>query len=155
MIIKCKVAWCHVNSLTNVDSKKYASCWKTDMYPIDDAEEAKLTALGIAVHEDKDGNRYYRAKRNEVRKSDKKVQSKPVCVDKARNEFTGPVGNGSLCNVQVSPFDYEGENYLYFQGVQVLELVAFGEQVEDGAEFEDETGASEFVDETKPVDNPF
>lgn len=146
MIIKCKVQWCHVNALTNTDNKKYKPCWKTNIIPINDAEEAKLTTLGVERHED-DGVGYYRTKRNEKKKSTGETVEKPVCVDKSRNNFTGNVGNGSVCNVQVSPFDYDGETYLYFQGIQVLELVSFG--AADGAEFEDETGASEFTDESK------
>lgn len=150
--------WCHVNSLTNTDNKKYKPCWKTNMIPVNDAEEAKLIALGVTKHEEKGEEGHYRTKRNEKKKSTGEVVEKPICVDKARNNFTGNVGNGSICNVQVSPFEYDGETYLYFQGVQVLELVSFG--AADGAEFEDETGASEFTDVDKEekgteVDNPF
>ena len=156
MIVIGKVKWCHTNQLANVGHKKYKPCWKVDVYPIDAVEEAKLESLGIKKHEDDDGNTYYRVKRNET-KNDGVKNTAPVVRDKSNQPFNGNVGNGSVCKVQYTPFDYDGDTYLFFQGIQVLELVEFG--VKDGDEFGDETGEDEFKNEEKGKEektyNPF
>lgn len=69
------------------------------------------------------------------------VRQAPKLMDKAKNEISVAVGNGSEVKVQYKPWetDYRGKKFkgLDFQAMQVLNLIAY--QAADGAEFTSES----------------
>lgn len=154
MILKSvKLKWCWVNKVKNTDSKKFDDCFCVDIYPSDSAL-AVLEDLDVKPKEDKDGQTFYFAKRNVI-KGNGAEAGPPVVVDKYNKPFTAEIGNGTIANVSFFVYDYEGINYLYLKGVQVLDLVPYGT---DGSEFTDESedgSGNEFSGVNEEGDVPF
>lgn len=161
MLLKnVKVRWVFVNHLANTEHKKFKNCWSVTVM-LNDEQVKTLENQGLTVMTNDEGESFIRFRRNEVQVSSGKNNEKPVCVmSDGRTEYKGMVGNGSVCNVQYRVYEWDGDIYSDFMGLQVLSLVEYGNT--DGSEFDDESGknASEFIDESsnKSVsedDSPF
>lgn len=111
---------------------------------IEDKQVAGAKKAGLKVKKTEDGN-VVRFRRNEKRR-DGTLNKPPVVRDATNQPLTELVGNGSLVNVQFSIYEYDNSfgkgTGADLQGVQVLDLVVFGNA--DGDEFEVE---DEFVSE--------
>jgi len=123
MVIQGKAMWCAVQA---PNDKFPPPVYVVDLV-VDESNAATLRAAGIEV-KDKDGVLSVKAKRKQFRK-DGTLNTKPNCVDAQKRPFEALIGNGSLVNLQVNPFDWEfagktGRS-LDFVGIQVLELVEF------------------------------
>ena len=123
MVIQGLAMWCSVQA---PNDKFPPPVYVTDLI-VDEANAATLTAAGIKV-KDVDGELSVKAKRKQFRK-DGTLNTKPNCVDANKRPFGDLIGNGSLVNLQVNPYDWEfagkkGRS-LDFVGIQVLELVEF------------------------------
>lgn len=117
--------------------------WSVNIYPTD-ADADLLLASGATAKEDKQGATFFIAKRNTKNKQGEAVQP-PAVVDAKKNPFTQEIGNGSVCNIAVTPFTWtKGKNtgvLLYLNAVQVVNHVAASQGVDafdvvdtDGAE---------------------
>ena len=105
--------------------------WSVNMY-VTDADRTKLLGLGATEKMDKDNNGFFIAKRNVVNKNREDVKP-PVLVDGLKRPMTVEVGNGSICNIAVTPFEWEKGRpgtpahrtgtLLYLGAVQVVKYV--------------------------------
>lgn len=94
MILKnCKAKWAKLDKPDEMSGK-----YSLDIYLTPEAVE-QVEAEGIAVSSNDDG-RFIRAKR-------KPDMGSPAVVDLMKNPVTGRVGNGSIINVIINPFDYD------------------------------------------------
>lgn len=129
-VIKGKVKWASVQA----PNTKFTPQWTIDVV-LEKDEAKKLKSAGFNVKKDKDGDIILKCKKNVMRK-DGTQNSPPRIVDAGKNPFKELIGNGSVCNVQYNPVDWEyaGKKGVSANlvGVQVLEHVAFG----GGDEFE-------------------
>jgi len=136
MKIQGKAMWASIQA----PNTKYDPVYQIDLI-IEDKQVAGAKKAGLKIKNTDDGN-VVRFRRNQFRASGEE-NKKPIVVDEANQPLTDLVGNGSLCNVQFSVFDWKnkfGEGTgVDLQGVQVLELVTFGGA--DGDEFEVEKAA--------------
>ena len=106
--------------------------WSVNMYVNAEGRD-RLMALGANPKFDKDNNEFFIAKRNTVNKNRENVKP-PIVVDGKKNAFTEEVGNGSICNIAVTPFpwekgragtpSYKAGVLLYLNAVQIVEHVA-------------------------------
>lgn len=100
--------------------------WSVNMYVTPD-DRAKLIALGATEKLDKMSEGFFVAKRNVSNKKGESVKP-PSVVDAKKAPFTEEVGNGSVCNIAVTPFEWvKGKNtgiLLYLNAVQVVTHVA-------------------------------
>lgn len=83
--------------------------------------------------------------------------AKPRCVDSAKQEFTGLIGNGSKVNVSYNEYEWESfgskGTAAQLRGVQVVELVAFkGDEVDEFEEVDGFTSTIEDTNEAKEQD---
>ncbi len=105
--------------------------WSVNMYLTDKAK-AMLESLGAHPKKDKNGSDYFIAKRNIINKKGDSIKP-PVLVDGKKQPFTEEVGNGSICNIAITPFQWEKGKpgtgsykkgiLLYLNAVQVVSLV--------------------------------
>ena len=134
MVIKGKVKWCSVLS----PNTTFEPVWCVDVI-VDDADtESELKAAGLKVKKDKDGDKVIKFSRKTT-KADGTPNKQPACVSKnPKVPFTELIGNGSVCNVQYSTYDWTNKFGsgvgADFKGIQVLEHIAYA--AEDGGEFE-------------------
>lgn len=105
--------------------------WSVNMY-VTPADRDRLLAIGATAREDKNQEEFFIAKRNVSNKKGEAVKA-PSVVDGAKNPFNEEVGNGSICNIAVMPFEWEKGKpgtashkrgiLLYLKAVQVVEHV--------------------------------
>lgn len=100
--------------------------WSVNMY-VTDADHAILNDLGAVPKVDKSGVEYFVGKRNVKNKKGEDVKP-PAIVDKKKQPFTEEIGNGSECNIAITPFHWTklGKSgvLLYLNAVQVVNFVA-------------------------------
>ena len=95
MILKnCKVKWA---KLTKVDSM--SGKYTIDLYPQDPATIEALEQEGLSLKSNDEG--FY------IRATRKEDMGAPMVVDMAKNPHHGNIGNGSVVNAIVNPFDYD------------------------------------------------
>ena len=101
--------------------------WSVNIYPTPEDRDA-LMARGCNPKEDKAGEEYWVAKRSTKAKSGKDVAA-PKLVDAKLAPFTEDIGNGSVCNINVTLFPWKkGQRTgikLYLNAVQVVNHVAY------------------------------
>lgn len=106
--------------------------WSVNMY-LNAEETRKVVAAGATAKVDKDGNDYFIAKRNVINKNREAVKP-PVLVDGKKQPFDQEIGNGSICNVAVTPFEWKkGQKtgvLLYLNALQVINHVAMSNGVD-------------------------
>lgn len=106
--------------------------WSVNIYPTDSDREL-LLATGATEKMDKNNDGFFIAKRNTRNKQGDAVQP-PAVVDAKKNPFTQEIGNGSVCNIAVTPFTWtKGKNtgvLLYLNAVQVVNHVAASQGVD-------------------------
>lgn len=99
--------------------------WSVNMY-VTDEDKVTLKKIGASPKEDKNGSEYFIAKRNVRNKKQEDVKP-PALVNAKKEPFTEEVGNGSVCNVAVTPFAWsKGAKrgvLLYLNAVQVVNHV--------------------------------
>lgn len=108
--------------------------WTVNMY-VTDEDRDTLMAHGVNPKEDKAGEEYFLAKRKTVAKSGEEMKP-PVVVDGRKNPVTEDIGNGSVCNIVVTPFKWEKSKTqkgvtLFLNAVQVVNHVRYGNAAED------------------------
>lgn len=116
--------------------------WSANMY-VTDEDRDKLMAMGCNPKEDKNHEEFFVAKRNVVNKRNENVKP-PMVVDGRKQPFTEEVGNGSVCNLAVTPFPWsKGKKsgvILYLNAVQVVNHVPMSSGI-DAFEVVDEQTA--------------
>ena len=102
--------------------------WEVNMYLTDEDRDA-LMARGINPKEDKDGNEYWVAKRSTVSKSGDVVKPPQIVAANKGQWAGGDIGNGSVCNIAVTPFNWTfGKKkgiLLYLNALQVVNHVPY------------------------------
>ncbi len=102
--------------------------WSVNIYPTDEDRDT-LMAHGANPKEDKEGHEYWVAKRSTKTKAGKEAKPVPV-VNGRREPFTEDIGNGSVCNINVTLFPWtKGKQLgvkLYLNAVQVVNHVPYG-----------------------------
>ena len=147
MVIQGKALWASVQA---PNEKFPPPVYCIDLV-IDQELADTLTADGVSVKTNKEnGELTVKAKRAQFRK-DGTLNTKPNCVDMAKQPFTDLIGNGSLVNLQVNVFDWEfagkkGRS-LDFVGVQVVEHVAFSGSSDEFESTEDGVDSGDFDEE--------
>ncbi len=106
----CKVKWAHVHQV----DRRFTPRWTINVYL--NAEQVNALRTDKVPLKNDDEGTYITATRNETRK-DRTPNKPPRVVDMAKQPFTKEIGNGSVCNVIVTPFDYE---FAGKKGVTVL-----------------------------------
>jgi len=106
----CKVKWAHVHQV----DRRFTPRWTINVYL--NAEQVNALRTDKVPLKNDDEGTYITATRNEKRK-DGDPNKPPRVVDMAKQPFTKDIGNGSVCNVIVTPFDYE---FAGKKGVTVL-----------------------------------
>lgn len=129
--------------------ESHPDLWSVNMY-VNAEGRAQLIAAGATPKMDKDNAEYFISKRNVTNKEREAVKP-PLLVDGKKQPFDQEVGNGSICNIALTPFPWEkgragSPGYksgvlLYLKAVQVVEHVAMSNGVD----------AFDVVDE--PTDN--
>ena len=101
--------------------------WSVNMYVTPEDRDI-IMAHGAQPKEDKAGAEYFIAKRKVVNKAGDEVKP-PTVVDGKKQPFTEDVGNGSVCNIAVTPFPWtmgkKSGVLLYLNAVQVVNHVAY------------------------------
>jgi hypothetical protein len=119
--------------------------WSVNMYVTDEDREV-LMAHGVNPKEDKQGQEYFIAKRKTIAKSGEPMKP-PTVVDAKKAPVTDDIGNGSICNIVVTPFPWEkGKKKgvtLFLNAVQVVNHIRFGNAADEFEVIEDE-GADHF-----------
>lgn len=123
--------------------------WSVNMY-VTPEDRDKLLSIGAKAKEDRDNNEFFQCKRNVTNKKKEDVKP-PMVVDAKKNPFADEVGNGSVCNIAVTPFTWEkgkpgSPSYksgvlLYLNAVQVVNHVPMNTGV-DAFDVVDETAAA-------------
>lgn len=122
-VVTGKVKWASVKS----PNTKFTPQWCIDV--ILDVQTAKsMKAEGYNVKKDKDGDLVLKCKRN-VKRADGTENAPPRVVDSSKQPFNDLIGNGSVCNIQYTPFPYTyaGRSGIATNliGVQVMEHVPY------------------------------
>lgn len=121
--------------------------WSVNMY-LTDADAETMKAHGVNPKEDKQGNEYWVAKRSTKTRAGGDAKAPPV-VDGAKQPFTDDIGNGSVCNIVVSLFDWtkgkRSGKFVYLNAVQVVNHVPYGNTGVDAFDIVDTTdGVDQF-----------
>lgn len=99
--------------------------WSVNMY-VTAEDRDRLLAIGCTAKTDKDDQEFFIAKRNTVNKNGEHVKP-PALVNGHKHPFTEEVGNGSVCNIAVTPFAWTKAKksgvILYLNAVQVINHV--------------------------------
>lgn len=145
MKIKGYAKWASVHS----PNTTFEPVWSIDLV-ISEASADALKKLGLKPKKDKDGDLVYKFKRK-VNRVDGDTNEQPKCVDKANQPFYKLIGNGSEVIVLFSTYEWSNKFGsgvgADLKGVQVLELVSFG----DDEDFENlEEGDEEIIGEAPP-----
>jgi len=136
------VKWCKVQE----PDTTYAPQWSLNLYP-DTAVLSKLESMGFAVKEDKEGERFIKAKLNVTAKNGKTNEAPKVVGPDGRTPFTQLIGNGSEINILTFEYEYKGIKYLGLKAVQVIKHVFYGDDFDDLSDSDDDTmfgGTDEF-----------
>jgi hypothetical protein len=124
-----RVAWARVIRPGKAYDESHPDEWTVNMY-VTPEDSDLLQAHGCAPATDKEGYEFFRAKRKTVTKSGEAMKP-PFVRNRKKEPFAEEIGNGSICNVVVSPFPWSKGNKkgvtLFLHGVQVLEHVTIGE----------------------------
>lgn len=95
--------------------------------------EDAYKATGLSAGPSKDGEGYYTFRRKPAslvwRGKEQVPAGHPVVIDADGNPFTGLIGNGSVCTIEVTVYDYDnkfgkGKSHR-LEGVRVDELVEY------------------------------
>lgn len=97
----CKVKWAHVHEPNN---NFPPPSWSVNVY-LNGEQLNAVKAEGIPFKTDDDGA-YIQAKRK-VKTVSGKDMKPPRVVDMAKQPFTKEIGNGSICNVIITPYEWE------------------------------------------------
>lgn len=101
--------------------------WSINIYPTPEDRDA-LMARGCNPKEDKAGEEYWVAKRATKTRAGGEAKP-PKVVDAKLAPFTEDIGNGSVCNINVTLFPWKkGQRTgikLYLNAVQVVNHVAY------------------------------
>jgi hypothetical protein len=120
--------------------------WSVNMY-VTPEDRDLLMAHGVNPKEDKAGEEYFLAKRKTVTKTGEPMKP-PTVVDGRKNPVTDDVGNGSVCNIVVTPFPWEKAKKkgvtLFLNAVQVVNHVHFGNPADEFDIVEDGDGTDKF-----------
>lgn len=102
--------------------------WSINIYPTPEGRDA-LMARGINPKEDKAGEEYWVAKRATKTRAGNDAKP-PKVVDGGLHPVTEDIGNGSVCNINVTLFPWtKGKQRgvkLYLNAVQVVNHVPYG-----------------------------
>ena len=130
---------------TNQPDTKFDPCWRVNLQ-VTDEEATKMKEVGLNVKRNDDGVYEYKFKRNVAKKKGALVVGEnpaPRVVDSNKEQFVGIIGNGSLVNVQWSPYNWEFKGKKGVSAdlvaVQVLNLIPYGDgtvRVAAGEEFD-------------------
>lgn len=128
---------------------KFDHVWRTDAVITQEqadtlqAEAKKVNPKGIKFRKGDNDEIIFRVTRK-VNRADGGTNDAPKCVSTERGSdgkplpFTELVGNGSICNIQYSFYNWENSFGngcgVDFKGLQVVDLVSYG--APDGDEFE-------------------
>ena len=96
----CKVKWAHVHE---PDSRFPPPSWSVNIY-LDPDQLTAVAKEGVPFKTDDDGP-YIQAKRKTKNQKGSDVKP-PRVVDMMKKPFTEEIGNGSICNVIVQPYDW-------------------------------------------------
>lgn len=142
-IVKGKCLWAKVQQPdTKFDPN---GVWSIDLIPERAEDLEYFRSKGYKVKTTDKGEETVQFKRK-VKRANGGENQKPKVVNAHKEPVESLIGNGSVVNVQYQ--EYSGTNSfgpyqgLELKGVQVLELVEYGEP--DGAEFESYDEDSEF-----------
>ena len=131
-----EVQWAVVNHTHN----KFDSTEQE--YSIDviltEAEYAKLKKLGLQKELKNKNDKTFVTFQKNVLSSQGKELIKPPVFDKYGQPFEGSVGNGSICDVRISVFEYKPSKFSFkYDGLMVKDLVEFSEGGDkEGFDFE-------------------
>lgn len=124
-----KVKWASVQA----PNEKFTPQWCIDGV-LDEATARELHAQGLNVKKDKEGDLILKFKRNVYRKDGNRNQA-PRIVGPDKQPFLDLIGNGSVCNIQYSTYDWDyagksgkGTDLI---AVQVVEHVPFEGQEDE------------------------
>jgi hypothetical protein len=128
-----RVAWARVIRPGKAYEETHPDEWTVNMY-VTPEDEDLLLAHGCEAKEDKEGQSYFRAKRKTVTKQGEAMKP-PKVVDAKKMPFAEEVGNGSICNIVVTPFPWsKGKKSgvtLFLHVVQVLQHMPMGSDPAD------------------------
>jgi len=132
-----EVQWAFVNHTRN----KFDSTEQE--YSIDvvltEAEFNKLKKLGLQKGlKEKEGKTFVTFQKNVLSAQGKELIKPPV-FNKYGQPHEGAVGNGSICDVRISVFEYKPSKFSFkYDGLMVKDLVEFsGGGAKEGFDFED------------------
>ena len=157
-VILGEVEWASIQA----PNTKFEPCWTIDVL-IDAkqakayvAESKKVNSAGAKPKKEADGRYRIKIARDVSRSKGDGDNPAPVVRDKRNRNMTALVGNGSICKVQYRFYEWKNSYGTGvgadLKGVQVLELVEYGEP--DGDEFADEDSDNEFDNEEGTEDTP-
>lgn len=141
MILKnCKVKWAKLIKPDEMSGK-----WSIRVY-LNAEQIAAVSQEGITTKSDDDGHQFITPSRKPVSTKGATI-APPRVVDIDRKPFTGAIGNGSICNVIVSFYDWkfgkETGRGAWLEAVQVVELKEYvGKEdfdVPEGAEVNEDS----------------
>lgn len=133
MVITGKASWAHVQT----PDDRYPPAKYSINVAVDEDTATELKKAGLRVKKEGE-DLVFKVKRN-VLKVDGTEAGKPNIVDAENKPFEDNIGNGSIVNVQIRPYEYSN-NFgsgvsADLEGVQVVDLVPY-----DGP-----SGTSEFA----------
>jgi hypothetical protein len=130
-IVSGKVYWAAIQA----PNTTYEPEWGLDML-VDDNNRKAFEADGVAIKNKGDERGDFVHIRQKVSRRDGTQNDAPVVMDGQKKPFSDLVGNGSVCNVQYTPFEWEmngksGTSPI-LKKVQVVSLVEYaGGNAED------------------------
>ena len=158
-IVKGEAMWASVQA----PNTQFTPCWCIDVIITEKQANAimkeslgtnkKAASAGIKIKKNKEGQYVFKIKRDVAKADGSGENEPPVVRDSHNRDFEGMVGNGSIVNAQYNFFPWNNKfgNGVGadFKGVQVLDLVAYGEV--DGEGFEETDGEEAVKTGTDPV----
>jgi len=147
-IITGKCYWAKVHA----PDTTYEPAWSIDIC-LDDNNREAIMQDGLAIKNKGDDRGDFIQIKQKVNRRDGTENPAPVVLDAQKNTMTKLIGNGSLVNVQYTPFEWEmnGKKGVspILKKVQVVNLVPYGEDfdVVEGGYVE---GASSITEDEVP-----
>lgn len=150
-VIIGEVEWASIQA----PNTKFEPCWTIDV--LVDAKQAKaylseskkVNSKGVKIKKESDGRYRIKIARGVAKANGDGDNPAPVVRDKRNKDISVLVGNGSVCKIQYRFYEWKNGYGIGvgsdLKGVQVLELVEYGEP--DGEEFGDEDEDNEFSNE--------